>query len=82
MTRIRWRKDPMSNDIIAGPFIAGKTTYLMFISIPKFCITIQSGAIDKTYPFVYSNLREAKKGAKEIIKKIGARFYDEVRKKT
>jgi len=81
VTRLKWRKDPKSTDIFAGPVIAGKDKYLVFITIPKFRIVIMGSGKYIELETEAKSLRTAKILAKKTLQKLGARFYDEVRNK-
>jgi hypothetical protein len=81
VTRVKWCKDPMSKDLYAGPYIAGKEKYMVFITIPSLKIVIMGGGKHKELELQTKSLRTAKILAKEYLIKMGARFYDEVRNK-
>lgn len=67
----------MSNDFFAGPFIAGKDKYMIFIAVPSFEISIVG---KKAFGTIKAkNIKAAKILAKKMLIEMGARFYDEVR---
>lgn len=77
---MRWHKDPVSNDLWAGPYIAGKNKYMVFIRVPALEVIFWSKNKSVVFDRV-NNIRVAKVLAKNELMKLGARFYDEVRNK-
>lgn len=79
MVRLRWTKDPLSDELYSNPIIAGKEKYIVFITLPKFRIIVMGGGKHLELDTDAKSLRAAKILAKKILIKLGARFYDEVR---
>jgi hypothetical protein len=76
MVRLRWIK--AGDEYVAGPIIAGRNKYLVFITLPKFKISI-CGNENYDLEVKPKSLRAAKIQAKKELIRLGARFYDEVR---
>lgn len=80
MTRLYWKKDPLSGDLYAGPFIAKKDKYLAFIGIGKYLsVYLVSDKKEIHLPMRFTSVKSAKAAAKNELIKLGVNFYDEVR---
>lgn len=80
MVRMRYKRTPFK-DLYTEDIIAGDDTYFVIIMIPNMEVSLVTSSGKTIKKHDADTLAQAKRWAKNELKKLGAVFYDEVRRR-